>query len=84
MNGFEPVKECIYQYTDAGQWGVKWDEKIVRCRDCKYFESDYSDGAIFDTSVCWAWDNGYDSPCFTHPDGFCHRGTRRVNEDTLR
>lgn len=38
MNGFEPVKECIYQYTDAGQWGVQWDEEIVRCRDCIHCE----------------------------------------------
>lgn len=52
-------------------------EEIVRCRDCENFESNYSDGAMFGASVCWGWDNGHDYPCFTHPDGFCHRGTRR-------
>ena len=51
--------------------------QIVRCRDCENFESNYSDGAMFGASVCWGWDNGHDYPCFTHPDGFCHRGTRR-------
>ena len=57
--------------------GGELREEIIRCRDCEYFESDYSDGAMFGASVCWAWDNGHDYPCFTHPDGFCHKGERR-------
>lgn len=49
----------------------------VRCRDCEHFESDYTDGAMFGATVCWAWDNGHDYPHYTNPDGFCHRGERR-------
>lgn len=68
-----------YIYTTEGTFGLRecTGEEIVRCRDCENFESDYSDGAMFGASVCWAWDNGRDYPCFTHPDGFCHKGVRR-------
>lgn len=52
-------------------------ELVVRCRDCKHYESDYTDGAMFGATVCWAWDNGHDYPHYTNPDGFCHRGERR-------
>ena len=51
--------------------------KVVRCRDCKYFEQNYTDGTYFDETVCWSWDNGHDYPHFTYPNGFCHRGERR-------
>lgn len=54
-------------------------EHIVRCRDCTYYESDYSDGAMFDATVCWCWDNGHDYPHYTIPDGFCHNGKRRAD-----
>ena len=71
------MSEYVYATDEqGGHWLT--GEEIVRCRDCEYFESDYSDGAMFDASVCWGWDNGHDYPCFTHPDGFCHRGGRRV------
>ena len=63
--------------TDGHEGHWLTGERIVRCRDCEHFESDYSDGTMFGASVCWAWDNGHDYPCFTHPDGFCHRGARR-------
>jgi len=52
-------------------------EEVVRCRDCEWFEQDYTDGAMFDETVCWAWDNGHDYPSYTNPDGFCHRGERK-------
>lgn len=52
---------------------------VVRCRDCKNFEQGYTDGAMFDETVCWAWDNGHDYPHFTSPDGFCYRGERRTD-----
>ena len=55
-------------------------EEIVRCVDCKNFEQDYTDGASFDETVCWAWDNGHDYPHFTSPDGFCYRGERREED----
>ena len=63
--------------TDGHEGHWLTGEEIVRCRDCKNFESDYSDGAMFGATVCWAWDNGHDYPCYTHPDGFCHKGERR-------
>lgn len=52
-------------------------EQIVRCKDCEYYEPDYTDGAMFDATVCWAWDNGHDYPSATSPDGFCHRAKPR-------
>ena len=39
MNGFEPIKECVFQYTDAGQSRVDFDTQIVRCKDCKFFDT---------------------------------------------
>jgi len=59
----------------SASWRVH--ERIVRCRDCEYFEQDYTDGAMFDETVCWAWDNGHDYPSYTNPDGFCYRGKRK-------
>jgi hypothetical protein len=53
------------------------DEEIVRCRDCKHFEQGYTDGVMFDETVCWGWENGHDYPSHTVPDGFCWRGERR-------
>lgn len=68
--------EYVYG-TDGHEGHWLTGEKIVRCRECENFESDYSDGAMFGATVCWGWDNGHDYPCPTHPDGFCHRGVRR-------
>ena len=59
----------------SASWRVH--ERIVRCRDCEYFEQGYTDGVMFDETVCWAWDNGHDYPNFTNPDGFCYRGKRK-------
>lgn len=59
---------------------LKRGEEIVRCRDCEYFEQGYTDGAMFDETVCWAWDNGHDYPSHTNPDGFCYRGKRKESE----
>lgn len=55
-------------------------EEVVRCRDCEYFEQGYTDGGMFDETVCWAWENGHDYPSYTNPDGFCHCGKRRESE----
>lgn len=66
MNGFEPVKECIYQYTDAGQWGVQWDEEIVRCRDCKFYLEEHK--------WCYHFE---DSEFCPESNGFCAWGKRR-------
>lgn len=63
--------------TDGHEGHWYTGEEIVRCRDCKHFEQDYTDGAMFDETVCWAWENGHDYPSFTNPNGFCHRGERR-------
>lgn len=68
------MSEFIYDWTPNKQ---HQKEQIVRCRDCRYFEQDYTDGTYFGETVCWSWDNGHDYPHFTSPDGFCHRGKRR-------
>lgn len=73
MNGFEPVKECIYSYTDAGQWGVQWDEEIIRCCDCKYAKTTLQGIPAERVLVCTA--HLRDFP--TSDDGFCHLGRRR-------
>lgn len=54
--------------------------KVVRCRECKHFDQHYTDGALFDETVCWSWDNGHDYPHYTSPDGFCYRGERKEDE----
>lgn len=70
-----------YRPTYWDGWSaVKRMGGLVRCRDCEYFEQDYTDGAMFDETVCWAWDNGHDYPSYTNPDGFCYRGKRRESE----
>lgn len=62
----------------SASWRVH--ECIVRCRDCEHFEQGYTDGVMFDETVCWAWENGHDYPSYTNPEGFCHRGNRRESE----
>lgn len=62
----------------SASWRVH--ECIVRCGDCEHFEQDYTDGVMFDETVCWAWDNGHDYPSYTNPEGFCYRGKRRESE----
>lgn len=75
MNGFEPVKECIYSYTDAGQWRVQWDEEIVRCRNCKRFSIDNSDHDYRSGWWCHRWNTD-----MVKPDGFCAWGKRKEQE----
>lgn len=59
---------------------LKRGEEIVRCRDCEYFEQDYTNGVAFDETVCWAWENGHDYPSYTNPDGFCAWGKRKESK----
>ena len=54
---------------------------VIRCRDCKNYEIDYTDSAMFGETVCWGWDNGHDYPHFTSPDGFCYRGDPREADE---
>lgn len=70
------VKEFVTAYGDSA---FQRREEVVRCRDCKHFEQGYTDGAMFDETVCWTWDNGHDYPHFTSPNGFCYRGERRAD-----
>ena len=70
------MSEHIYG-TDEHEGHWLTGERIVRCRDCVNFDPHYTDGAFFDETVCWAWDNGHDYPHYTVPDGFCYRGERR-------
>lgn len=68
------VKEFVTAYGDSA---FQRREEVVRCKDCKNCEMDYTDGVMFGETVCWAWDNGHDYPHFTSPDGFCYQGERR-------
>lgn len=69
-------REIPLPFTEVYVSGDKLPE-IVRCRDCVNFDPHYTDGAYFDETVCWAWDNGHDYPNYVFPDGFCCRGERR-------
>lgn len=83
VKGAEPNETVLHSRTPNGYEAWNWlpvRERIVRCRDCEYFEQDYTDGAMFDETVCWAWDNGHDYPSYTNPEGFCFRGKRREIE----
>ena len=85
VNGADPNETVLHSRTPNGYEAWHWlpvRERIVRCRDCCYFEADYSDGAMFEATVCWAWDNGHDYPSCTDPNGFCHRGEPKVVEPT--
>ena len=86
MNGFEPVKEWIYQYTDAGHGHVDSNARIVRCRDCFWF-NDYHDkchrtATIIDVdgNVYVSDDEGWMSMTDAQPDGFCAWGERKADE----
>lgn len=72
----EHIVEVEYD-TFNGTYTQKRHEEVVRCRDCVNFDPYYTDGAFFDETVCWVWDNGHDYPHYTVPDGFCYRGKRR-------
>lgn len=55
------------------QNGAKLQERIVRCRDCVYFDKYEND----EISVCYRFDN--EQP-IVEPDGFCAWGERRERE----
>ena len=77
VKGAEPNETVLHSRTPNGYDEWYWlpvRERIVRCRDCGHYESEYSDGATFGETVCWAWDSG---PQFTNPDGFCYKGVRK-------
>lgn len=79
-NRYGLTVERVRQIWRKEQWyRSRFDglQPIVRCRDCRYFEQNYTDGTYFDETVCWSWDNGHDYPHLTLPDGFCHEGKRR-------
>ncbi len=66
------------EFDTLGKSAVR--EEVVRCKDCRYYDGDNIGGTMFDAHICWAWGNGSDYPYYTHRDGFCHRGERRVYE----
>ena len=72
------MTEYVYG-TDGHEGHWLTGEEVVRCRDCAHFEQGYTDGVMFDETVCWAWENGHDYPSFTSPNGFCYRGERRAD-----
>ena len=54
------------------------DIEIVRCMDCKYFETDHFENVngiplIVAHEICMRWGDG----CKTSPDGYCFMGERK-------
>ena len=54
-------------------------ERIVRCKDCKFFSSEpwlhYND-SVTDAN-CWIFQDYEETPATVEPDGFCAWGERR-------
>lgn len=68
------MAEYIYEYTYGdgfGSAGVK--QKLVRCKDCKYYCKSLIDEAT-NLPMCGAWS----AP--QKQDGFCNYGERKVEE----
>lgn len=69
VDGAEPNSTVLKSITENGYEHEKWlpvREEIVRCRDCKRWESGDCD-----------WNHYYDDPVDDQPDGFCSWGERR-------
>lgn len=67
---FVGTYECMGGTTYAAdfRWATLGEaEEVVRCMDCVSYDESIGAG------WCWACD------CGTQPDGFCHRGERRVH-----
>lgn len=55
---------------------VKDAVKVVRCKDCKYFELNHWDGIIITAhEICSKWGSG----CKTDKDGYCFLGERETD-----
>ncbi|MBP5449554.1 MAG: hypothetical protein J6Y01_05490 [Spirochaetales bacterium] len=56
------------------------ESKIIRCKDCKYFEADHmyiiQGLPIMGNLVCMKWGDG----CRTDENGFCFLAERRTDE----
>ena len=58
------------------------EEKIIRCRDCRHFETDVWAAVggvplIVAHEMCMKWGQG----CRTSPDGFCFMAERKEDAD---
>ena len=58
------------------------EEKIIRCRDCRHFETDVWTRVngiplIVAHEMCMKWGQG----CRTSPDGFCFMAERKEDAD---
>ena len=75
LNGVE-TKEVV---TDDDRlmvlWGLPVRERIVRCRDCKYYADHEWIIATDVSDVCHFWADGVK----VEPDGFCKWGERKVD-----
>lgn len=50
--------------------------KVVRCKDCKYFELNHWEGIIITAhEICNKWADG----CKTNKDGYCFLGERKTD-----
>lgn len=59
-----------WEHLSIHEFVLSFKEKIVRCRDCVYFDKYEND----EISVCYRFDN--EQP-IVEPDGFCAWGKRR-------
>ena len=96
VNGFKEVvihyhdKECHFTPEEVlrALYAVRemsdvTDERIVRCRDCRYgYQHDgktYPGEKYKGKWYCIAWGDGMQGE-WTRPDGFCHRGKQREEQ----
>lgn len=70
----QPEPNTIYSdgFCDGYKQGIKdAQSKIVCCKDCKYFETDYWVNSILTHEICAICE------CAVKPDGYCFMAERR-------
>lgn len=69
----EYVCECLQDGDRVfPKWGNEVCERVVRCRDCRWFGEDTSDHEYRSGWWCKRWDTD-----MVKPDGFCAWGERK-------
>lgn len=72
--------DAVYQewQTDDGQIHAQRMGLLIRCKDCKHFETDHFENVngiplIVAHEICVRWGDG----CKTSPDGYCFMAERK-------
>lgn len=74
LSSVQPEPDTIYSdgFCDGYKQGIKdAQSKIVCCKDCKYFETDYWVNSILTHEICAICE------CAVKPDGYCFMAERR-------